>query len=522
MPKLEVELHKIIQHSQEGNLVIQEGRMEITDFLYSQSLRHDEWTKVLKPNFVEETGMARLPYLPPDWDWRINTQDKASPYRGKIAKRIEAYYRKVHGVKEFPASVAQRVGELAGMYAATSDTYYMDFTNNLNWKAGDFGDSGSCFWGGRNMARRVMQKNGVLAVRFYKSIEGQRGIARAWIVLNVPFEGAVIVYNGYSGERWGDATRVITTVLSSYFKLPFRDFIFRSKTEGTGGNVYINDNGRCFLIGEERSIKLWEHYEFDWKSKVIAQCHITSEDIIEGDDYLEVDFNGRRVFVMRQAWEERASTCPHCDMMDLKENFVDVHGITYCSNCIVNYCVKCSKCEQFELMGDMAWVEGEGMSVCPNCYDTVSFCCVSGLASFADNMVFLPSLVGIQLSQVDLSSDYVSSESADSTGHISSDTSDMVQANLLQAYPAPSALPASSVEILIKCGALPDRAFVENKNNDIFHVFEMMRKSINTETYKREFPNVFAYASAVFAPTQKYKLSHIGALVALHDEALYR
>lgn len=108
---------------------------------------------------------------------------------GKMTTRIQKYVKDNYGVK-LPQKVISGIGNYLADEAPTGSTEY-DITSRFNWRAGDFGDHGSCFFGSRTNVLRMLEEEGGLALRFWK---GDRGIGRAWMLNSS--EGPV-VFNAY-------------------------------------------------------------------------------------------------------------------------------------------------------------------------------------------------------------------------------------------------------------------------------------------------------------------------------------
>ena len=132
-------------------------------------------------------------YFPCEWGWDwVNTKGM---YRGKLPNRVAARIKSYYGLK-LTSEQRSMLGNIARKHLCTKDHYTIDFTNEFDWRPGDFGDHGSCFWGDNYPARKVMEENDVLAIRFYN--EDGKGFGRAW--LYELSTDAWVLFNAYGPE----------------------------------------------------------------------------------------------------------------------------------------------------------------------------------------------------------------------------------------------------------------------------------------------------------------------------------
>lgn len=172
--------------------------------LYSIEVEPTEVTAVgqdvISANLVQLTNI----HLPKDWSWHWMVD--RGEYRGRLPRRIASFFKKQCNVTLTSGNIAT-LGNLARQHCHVRKQYTFDFTKSFDWCDGDFGDSGSCFWGAREPAREVLMCNGVIAIRFYT---GSRGTARAWI----KEEGeCVVVFNAY-GLPCREISYVLSTLLN--------------------------------------------------------------------------------------------------------------------------------------------------------------------------------------------------------------------------------------------------------------------------------------------------------------------
>jgi hypothetical protein len=162
--------------------------------------------------------------------------------------------------------VISEIGNIARANIVPSKEYYMDFDDELDWEDGEFGDSGSCYWGDRWGARNMLRDHGSFAIRFFNrritpvsNKEKFDGFGRAWIVPDIPFEGSMVTFNAYPG---GDlTTNTVALILSQLFSLPYKR-IRLSNLGSTDRLLYINCDGR--LLGKEDKISEISAWDLEW------------------------------------------------------------------------------------------------------------------------------------------------------------------------------------------------------------------------------------------------------------------
>lgn len=225
----------------------------------------------------DSTGLTNS--LPLSWDWHWTTDGRAE-YRGKLPARISQYYHKVHSL-DLENSLIEQIGAITKRYLGVKgDKYILDFTKEFRWAEGDFGDAGSCFWGGRRAARTIMESEHALAVRFYR--EDGSGMARAWIHPMIT-DGAAALFNGYGFA--GDPTLKIASLLAEFLSVDTRRIGLHCGGH-TAGTIYINGE-HGYLIGPTDVIatKNENRYDLAWRDRTI-RCYSCRENVLQEDSVL--------------------------------------------------------------------------------------------------------------------------------------------------------------------------------------------------------------------------------------------
>lgn len=175
---------------------------------------------------------------------------------------------------KLPEKDIKSIGDMMKVNVIGKTKYYFDFTKDLDWNHGDFGDRGSCYWGTAASNKRLITKYGAHAIRFYNPLpdiaEGEstkdavrlgRGYGRSWLMFppadalnlysenktKLPFSELAILFNAYPKQL--QAVRQ-SRILANKFSLAAKRVRLYIRAEGY--EIYVN--GRTDDIA---SYKVW-------------------------------------------------------------------------------------------------------------------------------------------------------------------------------------------------------------------------------------------------------------------------
>jgi len=343
-----MELNKRFTLTSPKGTISNAGIDGITLFISNQRLMQGAW-KEMNP----ETELVFLPPLPNEWEWVWTIQ--RGKYAGTLPKRVSSYYHKVHKLK-CPPDFLREIGNLAKQHTEDNATYTFEVVDKFDWNAGDFGDRGSCFWGGRERAREIMQENGGLAVCFYDS-EG-KGIARAWF--QSIGENLYVVWNGYGFP--GNPTLTIARVIALHLNASYKR-IQLTNSSSDSGVLYIN-SGRGFMIGASEVLEQYIQYDFEWDT-ADDTCEDCGRDLYEDDVYVTPD--GQHL--CESCYHELYENCERCGEDYPRES---VHYIESVRQYVCEHCVEydfsyCESCDREYLSEDMQ--EHDNRWYCSRCFE---------------------------------------------------------------------------------------------------------------------------------------------------------
>ena len=347
-------------------------------------------------NGIEEAGMLEVANLVVGWlvntkqradvclpsdfwfgtignDWLVT--DKTKPTVGTFPKRVAKAVKRVLGV-DMDSKIMGVIGDTARNYCPKITTHYVDFTQRFNWKAGDFGDIGSCFWGERSDAIDMMTDNGFWAMRFYDA--DSNGIGRCWLY---PVNTGAILFNKYPTDTKLQATaRVLAFMTGLYYQTV--DHL--SNKEDTCGELYIN-GGKGQFVGEQEHADSYLIFDFgidepdDDDDLVI--CEICGDSHPTNNSH-DIENLG---WVCPSCFEQKFTRCEDCDTVIRIDLSYEMAGRTVCESCADDY-VTCDGC------GDVFHADVIDCIACRNycsgCYDKyIRICDCCGERCLEDDMI---------------------------------------------------------------------------------------------------------------------------------------
>jgi len=107
------------------------------------------------------------PSLSQDIEWVWATK------RGTLPKRIASDLYNNHKYK-LSEALMTRIGTESAAFTDKREVYHFDLCNKIEWRAGEFGDKGSCFFTDRIGALRMIERYG-FAIRFFTDKTGSKG-----------------------------------------------------------------------------------------------------------------------------------------------------------------------------------------------------------------------------------------------------------------------------------------------------------------------------------------------------------
>ena len=296
-----------------------------------------------------------LPSLPDDWKW-VWTVTGKEEYVGTFTKRLSNFLYKEHTVKITPKNLSA-LGTAISRHVSKESVYYIDFTKNFNWSAGQFGDTNSCYWGKNSLARDLFKEAGGMAMRFwsspienieelkskYRIMRGKNraGLGRAWLIRQGDIYALFNVYisdqlqsmrlNGLEArvEYW-DFPRTLAHLLG----VSYQKTNVYNGDDGCGGVIYINSDG--FAVGLPQVLAALEGIDLDIDTSNVTGCNKCEtyvwKEVIAGDG------------LCQSCWDADSYECDHCQETFHGDDSSVFDNYIFCPNCYEDQIWDCRDC----------------------------------------------------------------------------------------------------------------------------------------------------------------------------------
>lgn len=230
---------------------------------------------------------------------------------GRFTVRIGRHLKVEYGIK-LTDSVRSEIGNLYNDSKESEKSYRYDITNDFSWDDGDFGKSGSCWWGQNGTSyidsRDSLYSSGGFGLRIYD--EHNNGIGRVWLY---PVSGRVYLFNAY-GIDLKDASRIILRVYADYCSEVCK---FRKANIDSPSYFYVN-NGKGTVVYKDSDNR--DSFDID-----------LDDTLRQTDD----------VFSREDVFEYYCNSCG--DGID-EDNVYCANDDVYCEHCYNNNFSSCDKC----------------------------------------------------------------------------------------------------------------------------------------------------------------------------------
>lgn len=329
------ELHKRYTVKMPVGTITESGIREIARFIEAQRLNEGDW----KERNPETTRVYLIP-LPDTWDYQWVITGRGE-YVGTFPKRVSKYYWQTYQLR-CPNSFVAELGQIARQHSSDESSYIIDFTDRLDWDAGDFGDSGSCFWGSNSLGLEAMQHHGVMAVRFYDA-KG-RGYGRAWLDKHWNHKDLWILWNGY-GLNAG--TIAVARVLAQLWGVSYKKIGLHNNGTASG-LVYVN-GATGFVIGQ--ADKLTNISRYDLSIEAVRTCDSCGYEVHEDETYVTPDGED----YCQECFYEYYDNCPYCGDVYWRDDmtYTEPHDELVCDGCLDRLYSRCVGCERYWRNGDI-------------------------------------------------------------------------------------------------------------------------------------------------------------------------
>lgn len=301
------------------------------------------------------------------------------PKNGRIVRRIA---NAIYKVLDWKLDEEDKRRLSSAIQSATSphlDAF--DFTKDFQWRAGDFGDYGSCFWSCHSAARFTMeQEPGFYAMRSYDKINGD-GNGRCWMYAT---DREFVLFNAYGPTlmRFASTLRAWYQQYSDYF-VNQKEISLINRGE-VSGDLYINHGVARLVSDSELILNTWSNakaYDLDVyvdHALALPVCPMCDDEFEQ--EYGYTDPNGD--LICEHCWNETYTYCERCQETTNVNEIVYVYALGYrgrreeqawCEYCASHDAEECDVSGEYWDSRDMHSLYGGG-SVSPAQTDQVLEC----------------------------------------------------------------------------------------------------------------------------------------------------
>ena len=392
-------------------------------FLREDWWRWDPVATVLDPQLSEDSfGGERRPIK----------------YDGRVVRRLTKAL-KVRLGANVNSDLSARLGSLIASWTSGDGLYHFDFTTEIDWSVGDFGDHGSCFWSDRSVARAALMNDaGFRAMRFYapnaEEVPGRTygtgyGVGRAWILLRSIGQRGTdeypFVFNGYwyaAGDRAmnhdqteeSDATWMAAKVLAAHIGEDAEPTRVRAiNGQSWDGKLYINA-GRAVMVappGIAETLTQPINFRVAINVPTCSACRRgfrngigVYSDPRPGHEYEEARY-------CAECFNRYFPTCPDCGTRVYQYDMLRTPtGRTVCHACYSKLYYTCGTCGIPKRREAEAPVELSALGglTCPRCVQKLQWgcancnviCTAENSAPFMTDFVYRQRVAGIAADQI--------------------------------------------------------------------------------------------------------------------------
>lgn len=220
--------------------------------------------------------------------------------------------------------------------------------------AGDFGDGGSCYWGGRDDARAMLADNGAWAIRFYDAAD--KGYARAWVYQ--ADADLLIVWNGY-GKPFANPTLTIARIVAAHFNRSYKKIDLSNNGTDTG-TLYIN-SGIGYAIADADELERTHDFDFEWDDPHAHACSNCGDYVHEDSVYYGADDQP----YCESCYNQTFGSCADCGNTFDLDSLYYAGGDDYCEHCLDRLFSRCDNCEEYVAQADI--IERDEHWYCADC-----------------------------------------------------------------------------------------------------------------------------------------------------------
>jgi hypothetical protein len=293
---------------------------------------------------------------------------------GKIAKRIRKWVHERFDY-DLPTNIVATLGELAHRMSIKPGEYYFDVTRDFGWRDGDFGDSGSCFWGSNSGAKELIHDANGFALRIFSEPDTLNnrvwyngkvtGVARCWAVPLGQWQ--VVLFNCYSDDkniRIEDMANLLATYLGEHEV----QHVSLYNYDDTSGLLYIN--GGSGIVVAPNGSDIDDPIDLELGDDLNAYCY-RCEDRYNVEDLYYSEYLDE--YLCPECYDQEHMRCTNCNnVFHEDQGMRSDDGDFYCERCYNENFFRCESCYHETPIDDMHENQ-HGEWLCGNCHDAETY-----------------------------------------------------------------------------------------------------------------------------------------------------
>jgi len=355
--KLDLETKYRIVMGDDVKTLSKNGQNKIYEVIF-ESLK----TEIDFDNIVPKLFNIFLCIYNSKFDWDL---DKT---KGKITKRIRRFIKDNFDYKLSDKDISE-IGNIIAENTINPSNVEFDFDENFCWSAGDFGDSGSCFWGSNREAKDMIQGADGFAIRTYQNDSGD---GRAWII---PHNRGWVLFNGYRNARDKDTeyfSNILFEILTKKFGLTdiVKTRVYLSNNNSGSDTLYINsDRGFLFSTRENVIDKIDLEIYDAYQEENRYYCESCNEVVgNENEGIFDDSYSTEYGYFCYNCYNDRFFNCYNCYETERLNNGYEIDGDVYCSDCASAGFAYCDSCNEYHDLDESMRIDYQ--TLCPECLNS--------------------------------------------------------------------------------------------------------------------------------------------------------
>lgn len=270
--------------------------------------------------------------------------DEVVTREGKIAKRIAKWIYKTLGIRLSEDAISS-LGNVAYQCSASVAHPIVDITNNFDWRDGQYGHEGSCYWGSYSASRDMILDANGLCLRYYNDLQDSMGSGRTWII--PVSDESVVLFNAY-GRTLSESAAVIAYLLETmtltryeWVQVSLYNRLADSLPYVNGMTGIVVYPAHAGWTEDSIDLNIPYHEGYYYHRARNVSCYACGYDY-DVDDVVEGDYGQ---IYCRECYAALYATCDNCGREVYTDEAHECEGDLICDSCYVRYATACAECD---------------------------------------------------------------------------------------------------------------------------------------------------------------------------------